>query len=70
MECGKEIGSPLVSLIGKTSFFMFSSMVWVGEIGSSSPMGSSKILGCSHRGLYNSLVVRDESSKSTKRNEG
>jgi len=53
-KCGKVVGliffiiaSTLVSWIRKNSVYLFLAMFWVGDIGSSSPMGSSNIYGCS-----------------------
>jgi len=40
------LASPLVSFMGKNSLSLFSTIAWVGEVGSSSsPIGSSKNLG-------------------------
>lgn len=64
------ISSPLVSLIGKTSLSLLLAIVSVGEmVPSSSPIGSSKLLGFSSRGSYNSLVVREGSSQPPKKSE-
>ena len=64
------LAPPLVSLKGKSSLFWFSSIVWVGEISSYSPIGSSKILGGSPKGFSNSPIVREGSSQSSKKSEG
>jgi len=76
-KCGREFriiffipASPLVSQIGKNSFFLVSSMIWVGDIGSSSPLGSSRISGCSPRGFSSSPIVKERISQSPKKKYG
>ncbi len=67
---GMEVGliffisaSPLVSLIGNNSLCMISSMFWIGDIGSSSPMGFSKVSGYSTGGFSSSPMVIEGSSQ-------
>jgi len=51
-KCGRKVGLifyimdfPFVSLIKKSSPYLFSAIVLVGDVGYSYPMGSSKIYG-------------------------
>lgn len=61
------LACPLVSVMGKSTStlslsplsFLFSSIVLVGMISSSSPIGSSKLFGCSPKGSSSSQPLKN-----------